>query len=207
MTEEYLKKAVIKNERDISKITHSILFTNDIAISYCIDAIGKVKYGRYYVYDFKRLCKKAEKEVRAYEWRMNRIVGPSSSLFADANEKFLNFVDNDLKKLYYCIKFEYDKCNVRDSWLFALLRMALELCNLADTYSDIRVKEFGLIDKCFKHVSYSHLRLNKVRHAMQNLLEKTPDVDIEHSENVNLAFDIFLKKIADEKLLFEAIDY
>lgn len=207
MANEELKDAIVKNEVYISKITHSILFTNDITVSYCLDALSKLKRSKYYVRDIKRMANKAEAEMVAYEKRLGRMLFASSNLFADANEKFLSFVDNDLKKLYYCIKFEYDKLKIADSELFSLLRMASELCNLSDAQTDVRVQEFGIIDARFKRMDYSHLSLKKLRKAMSCLLDKMPKVDIESSQSVNLAFDIFLKKIADDKLLFDAIDY
>lgn len=205
MTDKEVEEVVYRNSVVVSSITNSILFTNDIAISYVIDAVSQLRKSGYFARLVKMLTQKVDREVALYEKSLNAIMKESSYKLADANDKFLDFVDYDLKKLYYCIKFEYDKQKVPDSKLLSLVRMTGELCNLADTQTEVRIEELASVDKRFRTKDFSVISVKRIRKAMNNLMEALPSAIIENSPEVNMAFDIFMRKVADKELLTKAI--
>lgn len=190
---------------------YNILFTNDIVCTLIIDTMETLRKSGLYRYKAKHICKEIESSHRDYEKTVNRITGTRSSFMADANQFITDELQDDLFKMEYSIKLEFDKAAVRNSKVLAKVELLRCFAEYSCLSLDKRIEECHPYNKDINHIDY--LRLTRLSQLIDNLSDTlyrqqcgNKYVNLNQSINCNNGMHIIMRKLTDSQLILKAIE-
>lgn len=207
MTKEEANNIIAENEAMVIGCTYNVLFTNDIVIGLTIEAVESIRKSPLYRFDIKRKVNIVEKDRLKYERMINKVIGNTSSFFADANDIFLEDIQKHVDILYYSIKREFDKVNLSFSDIIARMELARTLCEFSCLQLDKREEELQEKDKRFKKFGINYLRLTNLLRSLSETMKtlNAPCTVNLNTEECTKAINILSVKLADANTIAKAI--
>ena len=207
MTKEQATQIVSQYETLVVLATYNILFTNDIVCGKVIEALSMLENHPLYRHRTKQIARRVDYERKAYEKLVNEIIADRSQFFADANEVFGEEVNKHVEILYYCIKREFDRHNIKYSGVISRLETARTLCEFACKQFDKRLEELREQDRRFSGFNLEYIRMTRLMAVMNELMRTLHIpcvVDLNTPECLS-AIDVLAKKLVDGENIARAI--
>lgn len=207
MTKEEVNRIIAENEAMVIGCTYNVLFTNDIVVSLTIEAVESVRKSPLYRMKTKQTINRVEAERKKYERLVNGIISDRSAFFADANDVFVEEIQKHVDILYWSIKREFDKHNLKHSDIIARLELARTLCAFGCVQLDKREEELQAKDKRFKKVKIDYLRQTDLLHTLDEAMRtmNVPYTIDLNTEECTRAINILSVKLADAEIIAKAI--
>lgn len=208
MDKQQATELVKKHENLVVVTTYNIIFTNDIVCSNVIEMMQELKKSSLYKKEVKMYANKIEAERKKYERLLNSILGDSSDFFADANDLFVEEVQNSVDSLYWAIKGILDKNNVENSSLIAKMELMRTLCDFACAQYKQRINDLVKVNPRFKgfHVDYMNMEtMNKYAYEMMKHVKVGKTINL-NTKEVELAMDVLAMKLANPEIIAKSIN-
>lgn len=207
MTKEQANSIIAENEAMVIGCTYNVLFTNDIVTGLTIEAVEDIKKSPLYRMRTKQAVNRVEVERKKYEKLINGIVRERSGFFADANDIFTEDIRKHVDILYWSIKREFDKFNLKHSDIIARLELARTLCEFGCVQLDRREEELQAKDSRFRRFGIEYLRQTNLLHALNEAMctINVPCMIDLNTEDCTRAINILSVKLADAEIIAKAI--
>lgn len=208
MDKQQATELVKKHENLVIVTTYNIIFTNDIVCSNVIEMMQDLKKNNLYKKEVKMYANKIEAERKKYERLLNSILGDSSDFFADANDLFVEEVQNSVDSLYWAIKGILDKNNVDNSAIIAKMELMRTLCDFSCAQYKQRINDLVKVNPRFKgfHVDYMNMEtMNKYAFEMMKHVKVGKTINL-NTKEVELAMDVLAMKLANPEIIAKSIN-
>lgn len=204
-------QVVQAHEGIILAAIYNILFTNELALGYTINAVSCFKRDPLYRHECKRLANNLYKQLRGFERKLNHIMGEVCKEFADKADLFEEHIkaDDFIERLRLCMKNDLDRERVSYTPQALQLLVAQALLYVAGDKMDFRIKELTDIDYNFHRLNIGWLNTKALFKSLCHLLFKAyPQVDLCHPSQATVSTLRFLgTRLDDPSVLKESISH
>ena len=197
----------------VSSLFHTIIGgANDIAHTYMLDAIEKIKKAGLYKQRVKKACKDAISRYEVFE-KLN--MQDMQCAETDKRQLYMDFLDSVEERLkphiflfYQAIKRVLDRNMIKDSDLKACIILAYELINYSVELFDKFIEGCPSYPPVNFEMTFKPARLHSVRQAWgqveEILCKDCVHIDLNKDENCRRSLDVIEIHLVSEKYINES---
>lgn len=190
---------------------YNILFTNDMACSRVVELIYQLRKTPGISFQAEQAANRLEKQMKAYEKKMNEVYSIRASFMADANQVIEDALKKDIDMLQDAVKGKFIESGCSHPVLMTAAEMAHLFIDFAINGFDRRIQEMDnrhLSDSIVNTGNLLYLRLTKLlkpSDELCTLLFNGTGLDLNNKKSKKAIRNI-IKKLTDAHLIAKAIN-
>ena len=186
---------------------YNILFTNDMACSQVVNLLYHLRETQGISFQTEQAANRLEKQMKAYEKKMNEVYSVRASFIADANQVIEDAINKDIEELRQIVKGKLIESGCSHPILMTAAEMAhlfidFAVCNFGNRSRDLDKRKIPVPS----NLLYMRLdKLLKPAHEVCTLLFDGNGVNL-NNKKAKKAIRRIIKKLTDARLIAKAIN-